>query len=147
MAALSAPATRLTRNVANKKFHDYVVGTSAKIYAGSLVAINTSTGRAVAASVATGRKALGLSEETVTGNTDGTVRCRVVWNVEAKITAVATALTKAYIGSNVAVKTDNDVTTLSDAGTTALRVRVGELVSLTGTDAWVSLRNYTQSDV
>lgn len=145
MAALSSATGRLTRNVANKKFHEYVVGTSATIYAGSLVAVDTSTGRAVAATAAASRKFLGLSEETKTGDTGGTVRCRVVWNCEAKVTG-ATALTQAYIGSNVAISDDNTVTTMS-AISSAKQVRAGELVSITGTDAWVSLRNFSESDV
>ena len=59
----------------------------------------------------------------------------------------AAALTKAYIGSNAAVADDNQVTTMSNAGTAGVRVRVGEVVSLEGGDAWVRLRQYSESDV
>lgn len=141
--ALSEATVRLQRNAGSKKYHDYEVGTGATIYTGSLVCVDTSTGRAVAATDAASRKFLGVAAETKTGDTGGTVRCRVEWNVEAKVTA-ATALTQAYIGSNVAVSDDDAVTTVSDSSNS---VRVGELVSITGTNAWVALRNFSESDV
>ena len=145
--ALTAATTRATRANDQKSFADYVVGTSSTIYAGGLVCVNTTTGRAVAASAATGRKFLGLAEETKTGNSSGTVRCRVSWGHEALIDTPATGLTAAYIGSNAAVSDDNQVTSMSDAGTTAVRVRVGEVVEIEGGDVWVRLRNYSEADV
>lgn len=145
--ALSAATTRATRAADQKSYADYVVGTSATIYAGGLVCINTSTGRAVAASAATNRKFVGLAEETKTGNSGGTVRCRVSWGHEALIDTPATGITAAYIGSNAAISDDDQVTSMSDAGTTAVRVRVGEVVEIESGDAWVRLRNYSESDV
>ena len=145
MAALTAATTRATRNHGAAPV-DLTVGTGATIYAGALVAINTSTGRAVAASAAASRKFAGLAEETKTGDTSGTVRCRVRYDCEALINA-ATALTKAYIGSNAAVSTDNDATTMSGAGTAGVRVRIGEIVEIESGDVWVRLRNDASEDV
>jgi hypothetical protein len=149
MAALSAAAARLTRNVGGKAFHDYVVATNAVIYAGSLVNVVVGTGRVAAATSAAGRKFVGLSTENATGNTAGTVTCRVEWGMEALIdcqTALSGAST--YIGSNVAIDDDNMVTTMSNVGTAAVRVRCGELISFNAaeTSAWVRLRCYSESD-
>lgn len=146
MAALSADASRKTRNRGNVKFASYAVGTSATVYKGGLCSINTSTGRLVAGTAATGRKFVGLCTEKKTGNAGGTVYARVEWNIETLVDA-ATALTKAYIGSNCAISNDNQVTTLSGAGTTAVRVRVGEVVQIESGDAWVALRNFAEADV
>lgn len=146
MAALSADVSRKTRNDANTKFASYPVATNATVYKGGLCSINTSTGRLVAASATTGRKFAGLCVETKTGNTGGTVYARVEWNMEVLINAVSN-LTTAYTGANAAVSTDNDVDTMSDVGTAAVRVRVGEVIQFESGDAWVSLRNYSESDV
>ncbi len=147
MAALSADASRKTRNTQAVKYHDYVVGTGVTIYKGSLVHILCSTGRAhpaAAGTVAT-RKFAGLSEEKVTGTATGGETVRVIWNCEALVNA-ATALTTAYIGSNVVFTTDNDVTRGS-AYTAAARCLAGEVISFEGGDAWVALRNFATSTV
>jgi hypothetical protein len=145
MAALSADASRKTRNRGNVKYHDYVVATGVTIYKGSLCSVNLSTGRLVAASNTTSRKFVGLATQKVTGTASGGETCRVEWNIEALVNSL-TALTTAYIGSNVVASTDNDVTRAS-AYTAAVRVLVGELVSFESGDTWVALRNYSEATV
>lgn len=145
MAALTAATIRKTRNTDAYSYADYTVGTGATLYEGALVAYNTTTGRAVAASVTTGRKFLGLALETKTGVTAATVTCKVAWDLEALVN-VHSSLTAAYVGSNAAVYTDNDVTTWTDAGTAGVRIRIGETVQLESGDAWVRLRQYSESD-
>lgn len=142
MAAITAAVPRKTRNRGNVQYADYKVGTGATIVQGALVNYNMTTERAVHATAAASRKFLGLATETKTGNTGGTVLCRVEWNMEAEINP-ETQLTGAYVGSNVAIEDNNAVTTMSDAGTAGVRVRVGELVEWVSTSScWVKLRGY-----
>jgi len=145
MAALSAAVTRATRDDHLKSHVNPVVGTGAVLYAGALVNIDTATGRAVAASAATARKFCGIAEETKTGDTAGTVRCRVAFGHQALINAL-TALTTAYVGSDCVISTDNDATTNS-AISTAKRVRVGEITEFESGDVWVRLRCYSSATV
>jgi len=142
MAALTAEARRSRRNYEAKSIASYVVGTGAVIYQGGLVALNLTTGRAVAATAAASRRFLGLAEETATGDTSGTVSVEVSWGYETLVNALA-ALTTAYTGANCAISTDNDVTTASGAGTAGVQVLVGEVVQFEGGDAWVALRQYS----
>lgn len=147
MTAITAAAARKTRNRQAVMYADLAVGTGATIVQGSLVNYNLSTGRIVHATAATSRKFAGLAAETKTGNTGGTVKCRVEWNMEADI-APSTQLTKAYLGSNVAIKDNNTVTTMSNAGTAAVRVRVGYMVELASSSScWISLRRFNVNDV
>lgn len=143
MTALSASAIRKTRNRDGAKYAEYVVGTGATIYAGSLCAINTSTGRVVAATDAAARKFVGLATEAATGDTAGTVRCKIEWGIEALVDA-NTDLTTAYIGSNCSIADDNQVET---ASTSSNDVLVGEVIELEGGDAWVALRQYATSQI
>lgn len=145
MAALTSTTAfaRKRRNGQAAQRGNYQVGTSAVIYQGGLVAMNLSTGRAVAATAATSRKILGVALESASSG----AYVEVEWGAEYAFDP-ATALTKAYTGSNVAVSTDNDVTTMSGAGTTAVRVRVGELIDYDSTSvAWVAVRNFSEADV
>lgn len=145
MTALTAAARRKRRNVGNAIYYDDIaVGTNDVIYQGALVGWTGS--RAVPANNATSVVAfLGMADfldgsTSVTGNTAGTVKCRVVSNIEVLIDAAA-ALTATYIGSDAAVADDNQVTTGSDAGTAALQVRVGRITQIESGDAWVHLNN------
>ena len=140
MAALTAVAKRAERAAEQKRINRYAVGTGAVIYQGGIVAMNVSTGRAVAATAAASRVCLGIAEETATGNTGGTVYCDVAYNHEVLINA-ATALTVAYMRADVCVSTDNDVTSGSDAGTAGVQVAVGSFTELESGDAWVHVMN------
>jgi hypothetical protein len=145
MTALSAAARRQRRNIGNAIYYDDIaVGTGAVIYQGALVGWDGA--RALPANNATSIVAfLGMADfldgsESVTGNTAGTVKCRVVSNIEVLLDA-ASALTATYIGSDAAAEDDNQVTTGSDAGTAALQIRVGRITQIEGGDAWVHLNN------
>lgn len=146
MTALTAAARRRVRNISGQSDHEIAVGTGATIWAGSLVSIVLTTERAVVSTAATGRKFLGLAIETKTGNTGGTVLCKVISNVEVLVNAAA-ALTGAYIGSNAFVDDDNQVTTGTDAGTALVSIRVGRVTELEGGDAWCALNQFSESDV
>ena len=147
MAALTADTRRKVRNAQAKLVREYTVGTSSTVYVGSLCALSLTTGRVVAASAATNRRFAGVAEETATGDTNGTVKIKVSYNHEIQVDA-NTALTVGHLGANVAIKSDNEVTTHSDAGTSAVRVTVGELVEFDETNdlAWVRLRGYAPSE-
>lgn len=143
MAALAASTTRKVRALQNKEMEHYVVGTSAKIYKGALVCINTSTGRAVAATDAASRKILGVAEEQATGNTAGTVKVKVAWGFQVLLDSHS-ALTSAYVGANCCVGNDN----LVESGTTATNdVKVGEVISFQSGDAWVAIRRFALTQV
>lgn len=154
MAALSANASRQTMDDHKKSKMVIAVGTSAVVFEGSLVAINESTGRAVAATAAAARTFLGVCEGKTggqggpaTGNTSGTVSIVVAYGHREKL-AKAAALTQAYTGCNVGLSDDNTVTTMSGSGTAATKMYVGELVQLDADgDAWVQIRCYSQKDV
>ena len=145
MTALAADASRRTRNLQGKSIASYVVATSAEIYVGSLVCVRGSAdNRVLAGTIAASRKFVGMSEERATGNTAGTVRCRVSWGYEALIDA-STVVTAGFVGVNVTIGDDNLVST---AGATATDVFVGEVIQLDGgdADAWVALRQYSRND-
>lgn len=147
MAALSAPARRKFRAVPPQGADlNMQVGTGATLWQGALVNYNTTTGRVVAATKATGRTFAGIALETKTGNTGGTVYCKVRTAGQVLIDAAA-ALTKAYLGANAAVSDDNQVTTCSNAGTAGVQVRVGRFVEIQSGDAWVELNNISNDDV
>lgn len=138
--ALSADTARKRKHLPLARHESHAAGTSATIYVGSLVALNTSTGRAVAASAAASRRFLGVSEQQVTGNTGGTVNVKYLYG-HAEYMDAATALTKAYIGRCCVVSDDDKVTTASAAGTAGVQVRVGEVLSIpTANKAWVWIR-------
>lgn len=146
MAALSADASRKTRNRIGVKSAAYPVATGEIIYKGGLCCVDTTTGRLHAATSAAGRKFVGMAVETKTGVTAAasTPNCKVEWNIEALVNAL-TALTAAYIGANAFISTDNDVST-SAVATASARCSAGEIVQFEGGDAWVSLRNHSRID-
>ena len=147
MTAVSAPTRVKFRAVpAQGADLDLVVGTGATLWRGALVNYSTATGRVVAASAATARTYAGVAMETKTGNTGGTVRCRVRTAGQFLADAAA-ALTKAYLGSNVCISDSGQVTTASGAGTAAVQVRVGRFVEIQSGDAWVELNNISNDDV
>lgn len=143
MAALSAAANRKSRNRQAVRYGTYTVATGATVYNGSIVAMVRTTGRVTPASNTTSRRVIGVATETKTaGNA-----VRVEWNAEWAVNP-DTALTKGYTGCNVALTTDNDVITMSGAGTTLVRVRAGEMVQWVSTsEAWIAIRNFAVNDV
>lgn len=143
MAALSAAANRKSRNRQAVKYATYTVATGATVYNGSLCAIVKTTGRVTPASAATNRRIVGIAMETKTAGNP----VRIEWSAEWAFNP-DTTLTKGYTGCNVAASTDNDVITMSGAGTAAVRVRVGEMIQWVSTsEAWIAIRNFCVNDV
>ena len=136
MAALSAAASRLTRNSDGSRIGNLVVTTSDTIYQGSLLCMNLSTGRVQAATAAASLEFVGLALETVTGNTGGTKRCKFITNIEAQVAIITSALTTADMFQNVAIATDNEVTTGSAAGTAGVRVYCGYPTESASAGVW-----------
>lgn len=146
MAALSAAASRKTRNRGAVRVASYAVATSVTVYQGGLVSCLLSSGRAIPSAKTASTKFLGLALDTATGNAGGTVFVTVEYNVEALINAEAT-LTTAYTGAQAYISTDNDADTASNAGTTLVQIPLGEVIQFEGGDAWVALRNYAELSV
>ena len=148
MTALAAAGGRKRRAMHLANSEAYAVGTSSTIYQGSLVVWNKTTKRAVAATVATGRRFLGVAENAAVGGTATAtaVYVKVLYGHEELLDA-ASALTGAYVGCNAAIADDNQVTTMSGAGTALLRIRVGEVLSIESGDAWTRIRSFSEIDV
>ena len=149
MAALTADAIRLERNVAGKHTDEFVVATSAVIYVGSLVTARTGLPNLVRAAVASSTdRFVGVAETGGTGVTAGTVRVRVAWGHEIRIDS-STAVSASLIGSDVTVGDDNMVTSVA---ATTNDVRVGELVRfdvqppVAGANVWVRVRQHSRTD-
>lgn len=146
MTALSANTARKRKSLQLAEHDSRAAKTSATVYQGSLVSVVESTGRAKAAAAAAGETFLGVSEHQATGNTSGTTSVRFLYG-HAELLAAATALTKSFIGCNVAVSDDNTVTTVAGAGTAGVQVRVGELLDVPSANkAWVWIRHFSQKD-
>jgi len=122
MAAASAARNTLRRNVSAMRIESYPVKTATTVYEGTLVQL--ASGRLASAAAGTSRSFAGEALETVTGNTGGTVYCKVGWGHEARFVGL-TALTKGFMGCMVGVSTNQEVTTFTGAGTAATRFSAG----------------------
>lgn len=128
------------------------IGTAATLYIGSLAVRRTTTGRALAATAATGRRILGtvirLDSDTNgpgagsgVGNTAGTQKALVRYGHEARVTVATAIRTNTSLGLNVFIGDDDKVsgTAVGSAGT---RVAAGRLMGWAETDksaGWVAL--------
>lgn len=119
-------------------------GTGVEIFQGERLAMNTTTGRAVVATAATGRTFLGIAENHVTGNTAGTTYVRFFYGVISKLPVVASQITELSlrVGQNAYMGGADSVTTATDAGSAGVRVSLGQIheVDTTNSEAWVWLR-------
>ncbi len=136
MTALSADTVRLRRAERHAIEGTGTVATGATVYAGSLLAHVESTGRIKVAppTAATGLTFVGVAK---TAGTAG-VQIEYEFNHIEKI-AKAAALTTAHMSCNVTAADDNTVTTAS-AVTAALRLFVGKLVEIEGSNGWIHIR-------
>lgn len=135
--AITASKQRKTRNLEAMRKGYGAVKTSVAIVQGALVSVVEATGRLTNASNATAATFVGVALESGTGNAGGTVGIEYGWNHEELITA-KTALTTTYRMCNVAAFDNDQVTTLSAAGTAAVRQYVGVAVDFDSAgDAWV----------
>lgn len=132
MTALSANAARKLRNIKSKAYGHYVVNSGSEIYQGALVAFEASGDEIIPAADTVGLRIAGIATERVTG--DGTLTCKVIWDVEA-LFACNAAVTAADVGTTLVVEDDN---TVSDAGTETNDIPVGRMTELaSSTTAWV----------
>ena len=159
--ALSADAIRNTRGAGNRQVAEYVIGTGKTIYLGSLVALEESTGRAEAATAATGKRIAGVAVEFVAnaggsadgvGDAAGTESVRVAYGDEHEFTVAAAIRTNTSLGLNVFVS-DDDTVAGTAVGTAGTRLAVGELVGWVDTDgsdkslAYVAVRRFASTNI
>ena len=115
------------------------VGANARIYAGSLVAINAA-GFAVAASTALGLAACGCAEHRAdnTGGPAGAIRVRVSTRPsQFANSAAADAITLADLGKDCFIVDDQTVAKTDGAGT---RSRAGRVFDVDADGVWVDFR-------
>ena len=146
MTAITTPSNnRDLQDEQNVADGSYTVKTAVTIPQGAIVQIISSTGRVTNASKVAGRQMCGIALETRTGTAGGTVVIKVRTAGTVKLVGAA-ALTKGYLGCNVAVVDNNTVSTRSSAGTAAnsLVCIVGRLKQLNSTNAWVEINNLAQ---
>lgn len=144
--ALSAATARKRRSLHLAEKGSGAVKTSTTVYQGSLVSVVEATGRiAPAASGASGVGAavVGVALETKTGDAAGTVTVEYMFGHQELFTA-RTALTTTYRMCNVAASDDDQVTTLSAAGTAAQRQIAGTAVDFDSSgNAWVWIAHFS----
>lgn len=139
MAALTQPTARKRRDLhlATKGYG--TVKTAVTIQQGALVSLDEATGNVTNAAAATGLSdVLGVATATKTA----TETVEYLFGHQEFFTDAA-ALTKGYTTCNVGVSDNDTVTTLSDAGTAAVQVRVGELTEWTSSGSWVAIRRHS----
>lgn len=160
---MTALTQDVVRNARGQGIRDEIaIATSSKIYVGSLCNVRTTTGRAVAATGATGRRVLGVcvafagaytqatdNKGGATGNTGGTIRAVVEYAREFEFDVKTALRTNTTIGLNVFVADDATVggTAIGSAGT---RVPVGILTKFTNSTkskAYVAVRQFYTTNV
>lgn len=151
--ALSRDALRPARG--NGQLDRLPIATNSTIYVGSLVARRNTTGRALAATAATGRRIAGVAFDfegpnaNGVGNTAGTEYVRVKYLDEHLVTIRTAIRTNTALGLNVFVA-DDEVVAGVGVGTAALRVAVGELVRFEASNkstGWVAVRRFATTNI
>jgi hypothetical protein len=158
MAALTQDAIRRSRGKGYREV--LAIATSGTVYVGSLLNRRNTTGRAVAATAATGRRILGVAKMlnsttngpgagTGVGVTGGGEEVEVEYGNE-HLFAVKTAIrTNTSLGHNVFVADDNMVGGTA-VGTAAARVVAGRLVAWEASDkstAWVAVAVFGPTNI
>jgi hypothetical protein len=148
--AITADKLRKRKNLKLMETELIAVTTASTVYVGGLVNKKSATGR-VAAAAATATElfagevlawenASGSALAAITGNTGGTVKVLVGFGHQALVTLAAGIRTNSKIGT-VVYASDNDTVQGTAAGTAAVRIQVGTLISRVGsTEGYVSLR-------
>lgn len=148
--AITADKIRKRKNLSQMTTELVSVVTSSTVYVGALVNFKAATGRVAAAAATATEMFAGevLSWENtsgspltaITGNTGGTVKVLVGFGHQALVTLAAGLRTNSKIGK-VVYASDNDTVQGTAAGTAAVRIQVGTLVSRVGTtEGYVALR-------
>lgn len=156
--ALSADKNRKARGAG--QLTTVAIATSSTLYVGSLAARRNTTGRALAATAATGRRILGVVERldsdvngpgagSGVGNTGGTQKALIRYLDERSFTIKTAIRTNTSLGLNVFVGDDDSVGGTA-VGTAATHCVVGELVEWDASDkstGWVAIRRFAGTDI
>lgn len=154
--ALSADAIRNRRG--NGTITRKVIGTGNTIFLGGLVVVRNTTGRALTATAATGRKILGVAQQKIgadadgIGDTAGTESVDVGRHWEYEFTVETSIRTNTSLGL-VVFATDDDEVEGTAVGTAGLRLPVGVLVDWfdqTGTSkatAWIRVGDFGRTNI
>lgn len=134
------------------------IATASTIKIGSLVMVDTATGRIKPAAVVSGARIAGVANRFVTsnggdgtgiGNTSGTQEVIYDWGREYELAVKTAYRTTTHLGLNLFVF-DDDTVTGTAAGTAAARIVVGELTEFansTKTKAYVAVRRFGSANI
>ena len=155
--ALSADKLRNSRGAPYQ--NRLAVATGSTIYVGSLAVRRSTTGRALAATAATGRRIEGVvvrldgpngpGAGTGIGNTGGTQYAIIEYGNEHLVTVATAIRTNTSLGLNVFISDDDKVAGTA-VGTAAKRLPVGELVAYEASDkstGWVAIRRFATTNI
>jgi hypothetical protein len=148
--AITADKLRKRKNLSSMFTDIVAVKTAAAVYVGGLVSYQ-GTGRVAAATNTASTtfagevlefiNETGASLSTITGNTAGTVKVVIGWGHQALVTLATSLRTTSKIGLLVYCKDNDTVTDDTGAGTAAVRIQVGNLITRVGsTEGYVALR-------
>lgn len=158
MAALTQGKMRRKRGAGMRE--RLAIATSSTLYVGSLVCRKNSTGRAFAATAATGRRIAGVAVAlhstangdtagTGVGNASGTEEVEIEYGNEHLMTIKTALRTTTHLGLNFFVG-DDDMVAGTAAGTAAARVTVGRLVAFEDankTTGWVAVAVFGPTNI
>ena len=138
MSALAAGVAREFKDLDGSIVTEYGVKASAVIYQGGLVMLDTG-GYLVPAADTANCKVVGWADETVTGTTDGVIKCRVRSGCAAKMASSSTAVT-AMDAPLLYVVDDNTVDETSPANSVKAGLMVFPYISTTS--VWMHIPRY-----
>jgi hypothetical protein len=157
MAAQTQDVIRRSRGTASTE--RAAIATSSTVYVGSLLARRNTTGRALAATAATGRRVLGVAVQKVgaqgpgggtgVGVAGGTEYVKYEYGNEHLFTIKTAIRTNTSLGLNVFVIDDQTVGGTA-AGTAAARVNAGRLVAFEASDkstGWVAVAVFGPTNI
>lgn len=138
MSALSAAVAREFKDLDGSIVTEYGVKASAVIYQGGLVMLDTG-GYLVPAADTANCKVVGWADESVTGTTDGVIKCRVRSGCTAKMASSSTAVTN-MDAPLLYVVDDNTVDETSPANSVKAGLMVFPYISTTS--VWMYIPRY-----
>ena len=112
----------------------HVVNTGSTIYAGTLVTLLTATGLAVPAGTASAGVAVGVAQDTVTGDGIKTIEVERSFAYQFANSAAAELIAKADIG-NTCYLVDNQ--TVSKTDSVGIRKAAGKIIDVDAGGVWV----------
>lgn len=142
MADSTVALRRERRNYDQAKYVSFVVADGVTIPAGTFVSYTTGTGRAGLGGDDSGTLFAGVAEETVTGDSGGTVSVRCSYGYDIKATTSASGAVAANVGADMNL-VDNQ--TLDDDAGTTNDIKAGVLAErISDTEGWVHLMLFGQ---